>query len=57
VFLGQQLLRQIEAETPTDQRPDPRLLSCFKLDSLDALVTAAVPTAPLGGPYSLAARM
>ena len=56
VFLGPQLLRQIEAETPTGQRPDARLLSCFKLDSLDALVTAAVATAPLSGPYSLAVR-
>jgi hypothetical protein len=52
VFLQPRLLRQIETETPTNQRPDARLLSCVKLDTLDALVAATTADAPRDGPYA-----
>ena len=52
IFLQPRLLKQIETETPPHQRPDARLLSCVKLDTLDALLTAATADAPRDGPYA-----
>jgi hypothetical protein len=52
VFLQPRLLEQIEAENPTTQRPDARILSCFRLDALDALVAATTAETPRGGPYN-----
>ena len=51
VFLGPRLLQQIEIQTPVGQSPDARLLSCFRLDTLDALVAATTADPPRGGPY------
>ena len=52
VYLAPRLLRQIESEAPADQRPDARLLSCFRLETLDALVAAATADTPRDRPYS-----
>ncbi len=51
-FLHRRLLRHFEAEAPTNQRPDIRLLSCLRVAHLDTLISAARPEPLGGGPYS-----
>ena len=56
VFLGPRLLQQIERETPANQSPDARLLSCFRLETLDALVAATTADPTHSGPYVRSTR-
>ncbi len=46
MFLRSRLLEQIEATTPPGAAPDPRVLSCFKLDRFEALVDTTCSSDP-----------